>query len=67
MVVALATADKSEFIASWSQTSDKVPAEITAFTYLLLLMWLFVAGGGLLSLDAMLSKVLGLRKAPEEE
>jgi len=67
MVVALATADKADFIASWGTTSDKVPTEITAFAYLLLLMWLFVTGGGLVSLDALLSKLLGLRKAPEAE
>ena len=67
MVVALATADKADFIASWGKESDKVPTEITAFAYLLLLMWLFVTGGGLASLDALLSKLLGLRKAPEAE
>ena len=67
MVVALLTADKADFIASWGTESEKVPTEITAYAYLLLLIWLFVAGGGLLSLDAVLSKVLGLRKAPEKE
>lgn len=67
MVVALLTADKADFLASWTTESEKVPAEITAFTYLVFLLWLFVSGGGLLSLDALLSKVLRLRKAPEDE
>lgn len=67
MVVALLTADKADFLATWSKDADKVPAEITAFVYLVFLLWLFVTGGGLLSLDALLSKVLGLRKAPDEK
>jgi len=67
MVVALLTADKADFLASWTTESEKVPAEITAFTYLVFLIWLFACGGGLLSLDAVLSKLLRLRKAPEEE
>ena len=67
MVVALLTADKADFIASWGAESEKVPAEITAFVYLVLLLWLFVTGAGLLSLDALLSKLLGLRKAPEDD
>lgn len=67
MVVALLTADKADFLASWGTESEKVPTEITAYAYLLFLIWLFVAGGGLLSLDALLSKLLGLRKAPDEE
>jgi putative oxidoreductase len=67
MAVALLTADKADFIASWSKESEKVPTEITAYAYLLLLTWLFVTGAGLLSLDALLSKLLGLRKAPEAD
>lgn len=67
MVVALLTADKADFLASWTTESEKVPAEITAFVYLVFLVWLFVSGGGLVSLDALLSKLLGLRKAPDSE
>lgn len=67
MVVALLTADKADFLASWTPASEKVPGEITAFVYLVFLLWLFVSGAGLLSLDALFSKVLKLRKAPLEE
>lgn len=67
MAVALLTADRADFLASWTTASEKVPGEITAFVYLVFLIWLFVSGAGLLSLDALLSKVLRLRKAPAEE
>ena len=67
MVVALLTADRADFLASWSTSSEKVPAEITAFAYLVFLLWLVATGAGLFSLDALLSKLLGLRKAPETQ
>ncbi|MBS2036950.1 DoxX family protein [bacterium] len=63
MMVALMTADKADFLASWSTESEKVPTEITAYAYLLLLLWLVVNGGGVLSLDALCNKLFGLRKS----
>ncbi len=59
MVVALLTADKAEFLASWGSAAESSPTDITAFVFLLFLLWLIVYGAGKLSLDALLRKVLG--------
>ena len=67
MVVALLTADKADFLATWNSSSEKMPVEITAFAYLLLLLWLMVRGGGLLSLDAMIGWVYSKMVARQEQ
>ena len=59
MVVALITADKAEFLASWGSAAESSPTDITAFVFLLFLLWLIVYGAGKLSLDVLLRKVLG--------
>jgi putative oxidoreductase len=59
MVVALITADKAEFLASWGSAAENSPTDIVAFVFLLFLLWLIVYGAGKLSLDALLRKVLG--------
>ncbi len=59
MVVALLTADKSDFLASWGSAAESSPTDITAFVFLLFLLWLIANGAGKLSLDALLRRVLG--------
>jgi putative oxidoreductase len=63
MVVALITADRAEFLAALAGTIDKAPVDITAFAYLLLLLWLAIAGPGAVSLDALLKRWLLPRRA----
>jgi len=58
MVVALLTADTANFLASWGGASEISPTDVTAFTFLLFLLWLIFYGAGKLSLDALLGKVL---------
>jgi len=58
MVVALLTADTSDFLASWGGASQMSPTDVTAFTFLLFLLWLVFYGAGKLSLDALLRNVL---------
>jgi len=58
MVVALLTADTADFIASWGSAGEMSPTDVTAFTFLLFLIWLVAYGPGKLSLDALLRTVL---------
>ncbi len=58
MIVALLTADTADLIAAWSGASELAPTDVTAFTFLLFLLWLLFYGAGKLSLDALLRKVL---------
>jgi len=58
MVVALATADKQSFINALRMSGDQGLPDIVPFVYLLFLIWLLVAGPGILSLDALLAKLL---------
>lgn len=64
MVVALMTADKADFLASWSSAAETSPTDITAFVFLLFLLWLVTYGAGRLSLDALLRQVLGFERSP---
>ncbi len=57
MVGALLTADRADFLLSWTSSSDDLPIDIAAFTYLLLLLWLLSQGGGRLSVDRLLSRI----------
>ncbi|MFV2071733.1 MAG: DoxX family protein [Thermoanaerobaculales bacterium] len=59
MVVALITADSASFLASWSSASENSPTDVTAFVFLLFMLWLVFYGAGKVSLDAVLRKVLG--------
>lgn len=58
MVVALITNDRAEFLSALAGSIDKAPVDITAFAYLLFLLWLVVFGPGLLSLDTLLKRWL---------
>ena len=62
MVVALWTADKERFLESLNPASDFGPTDVTAFAYLLFLLWLTLFGPGPVSLDALVKRWLGLGK-----
>jgi len=66
MVVALLTADKARFIESWSTASEVSPTDISAFVFLLFLLWLALFGPGPLSLDRLLVRSLKLDSKPGE-
>ena len=61
MVVALLTADKAKFLASLSVAAEQTPTDITAFVFLLFLLWLVFDGAGKLSLDALLRKFFSFK------
>lgn len=65
MVVALMTADKTDFLAALFNTGDKGLTDVVPVVYFLFLLWLVIAGPGALSLDALLKRWL-LRPAPSE-
>ena len=67
MVVALATADREGFLASWTQAGEQLPVEITAFTYLVFLGWLIYFGSGQLGLDTIFGFFLKDDEDSEEE
>ncbi len=58
MVVALMTADRADFLASWGSAAATSPTDITSFVFLLFLMWLVLYGAAKISLDALLRRVL---------
>jgi len=64
MVVALLTADTADFMASWGSASEMSPTDVTAFTFLLFLLWLIAYGAGKLSLDALLRRIFSLEPEP---
>jgi len=64
MVVALLTADTADFMASWGSASEMSPTDITAFTFLLFLLWLVAYGAGKLSLDALLRRIFSVQPEP---
>jgi putative oxidoreductase len=53
MIVALLTADREAFLASWSRASETSPTDVTSFVFLLFLLWLLTRGPGTLSLDRL--------------
>ncbi|NOZ95501.1 MAG: DoxX family protein [Acidobacteria bacterium] len=59
MVVALMTAERSSFLGSWLPSGQLSPTDVTAYTFLVLLLWLLFFGAGKVSLDALV-----FRKAP---
>jgi putative oxidoreductase len=64
MVVALLTAETSDFLASWGSASQLSPTDVTAFTFLLFLLWLVFYGAGKLSLDGLLRRILRSEPTP---
>lgn len=66
MVVALLTADKARFVESWSTASEISPTDISAFVFLLFMLWLALLGPGALSLDRLLARWLKLDSKPAE-
>jgi putative oxidoreductase len=58
MVVALATADRADFAVALAGSGESGLTDVTAFVYLLFLVWLVVFGPGRLSLDAVLASRL---------
>ncbi len=64
MVVALLTADRSSFLESWTQASDKSPTDIAAFVFLLLLLWLVFLGPGKASVDEFIVRRLARSSEP---
>jgi putative oxidoreductase len=65
MVVALLTADKQRFVESWSTASDISPTDISSFVFLLFFLWLALYGPGVLSLDYLLARWLGVGRKPK--
>lgn len=65
MVVALLTADKERFLSSLSTTSEVSPTDISSFVFLLFFLWLALYGPGLISLDKLLAKWLGIGASGE--
>src|SRR5262245_39154511 len=65
MVVALMTADKEAFSNAFAGIGDAGLTDVTPFVYGIFLLWLLLAGPGLLSLDTLLLKALGIKKEPE--
>jgi len=54
MVVALLTADRQTFLASWGNASETSPTDVASFVFLLFLVWLILFGPGAVSLDRVL-------------
>jgi putative oxidoreductase len=65
MVVALLT-ERRQFFESWRTTGDIGPTDISSYVFLLFFTWLVVYGPGLVSLDALLARWLGLGRKPPE-
>jgi putative oxidoreductase len=63
MVVALLT-ERKQFFDSWRFSGDVGPTDIASFVFLLLLGWLVVYGPGVVSLDALVARALGLASKP---
>jgi putative oxidoreductase len=61
MVVAILTSEREQFLTSWLPTGDVGPLDISPYVFLLLLSWLVLYGPGLLSLDTLLARWLGLK------
>ena len=64
MVVALATADREDFVAALQGSGEKGLTDVVPFVYLLFLVWLVLYGPGPVSLDALLVRLFDRRKSP---
>jgi len=60
MVVALMTADKANFLKALEAGSEIGLTDVTPVVYGLFLLWLLLQGPGLLSVDALVARWLGL-------
>lgn len=58
MIVALATADRANFMGALFGTTETGLTDVVPFVYLLFLVWLVIMGPGALSLDALLKRWL---------
>jgi putative oxidoreductase len=65
MAVALLT-ERKPFIESWAFTGEIGPTDISSFVFLVLLTWLVVYGPGIVSLDALLARWLGIARKPHK-
>ncbi len=63
MVVALLTADRQDFVSALSGAGEKGLTDVTAFVYLLFLLWLVFQGPGALSVDTLLRRARGIEPA----
>jgi len=67
MAVALMTADRRSFLESWDPSTEAGPLDIAPFVNLLLLAWLTLFGPGSFSLDAVVSRWLGIGSAAKAQ
>jgi len=74
MIVALMTADRENFVKALhglkeligvSVDSNVGLTDVTPFVYGLFLLWLLLFGPGVVSVDALLAKWLGIRRHPD--
>lgn len=66
MIVALLTAEKANFLKAFFQQGEAGLTDIVPFAFLMFLLWLVFYGPGLLSLDTLLARWLGLRPSGTE-
>ncbi|MGE0452666.1 MAG: DoxX family protein [Vicinamibacteria bacterium] len=64
MIVALMTADKANFLKALASGSEIGLTDVTPVMYGLFLLWLLLQGPGVVSLDALVARWLGI-KTPE--
>lgn len=64
MVVAIATADREDFVTALQGSGEKGLTDVVSFVYLLFLAWLVLYGPGPVSLDALLVRFVERRKSP---
>jgi putative oxidoreductase len=64
MVVAIATADREDFVGALQGSGEKGLTDVVPFVYLLFMVWLVLCGPGPVSLDALLARLLERRKSP---
>jgi putative oxidoreductase len=66
MIVALMTADKENFLKALSGAEDVGLTDVLPVMWGMYLLWLLLSGPGLISLDALLSRRLGLGAPPKD-
>jgi putative oxidoreductase len=64
MAVALMTADRAAFLEALAGTGEAGLTDVAPVVFGLFLLWLIAFGPGLVSLDALLRRWLGLEEAP---
>lgn len=58
MIVALLTADRADFLMAWAGEGEKGLIDLTPIAYGTFLAWLLLYGPGLISIDAVLRRLL---------